>query len=259
VQVRWAFYPATTPNAIATVFTAAGLLNAAKGLERPDLADLAMSTSGFLDSLVTGGEERYYAYVPGVATPIHNANLLVAALRARLASIGGEEPPPDVLAAVEFSLRRQRDDGSWPYGEAANLAWVDGYHTAYVLSALADLDATYTRDDLRTALIRGTRFYVECLFNPDGSPRYTVERTYPLDAHNAATAIASLAKLAPYEPRAADLSARVLRWTLANFQTPAGWFLYQRGRLHTKRVPYVRWSDAHMLAALAAVLTRPRG
>lgn len=251
VQLRWGFYPANTPNVIATVFTASSLLVAAEVLRRPDLAADAERTGPFLDSLAVGAAERYYAYVPGNLTPIHNANLLAAALRGRLASRSGTAIPADVTAALDFSLRRQRPDGSWPYGDGTGLGWVDGFHTGYVLSALVDLDVLTARADVKEAIARGTAYYIDNLFEDDGAPRYYPGRAYPFDAHNAATAIATLMKLTPYEPRTLDVGAAALRCSLARLQTRSGWFVYQRGRIHTKRVDYLRWSDAHMLGALA--------
>jgi hypothetical protein len=35
---------------------------------------------------------------------------------------------------------------------------------------------------------------------------------------------------------------------------PQGWFYFQRHRSFTNRVPYVRWSQAHMLRAIASLL-----
>lgn len=256
VQLRWGAYAADTPNVIATVFVADCLLVVADLLGRHEHAATALRTTPFLDRLVTGSGERFYAYVPGNATAIHNANVLAASLRGRLAAREGASLPADVGAALEFTLRRQREDGAWPYGERKGLEWVDGFHTAYVLSALAELHALTGRSDVERALVAGTAYYVENLFERDGTPRYYAGSTYPLDAHNAATAISALRRLAKYDARADELSDRVLRWTLSRLRTRQGWFLYQRGRLHVKRVPYLRWSNGHMLGALADVVWR---
>jgi hypothetical protein len=254
VQLRWGFYGAETPNVIATVFTADALLTAGAILDRPELTKVAGSTAPFIDSLFIEAAGGFFAYVPGNATPIHNANLLAAALRRRLAA--RHEPLVSIDAAIDFSLARQRPDGSWPYGEAPGLAWIDGFHTAYVLSALHDLYLVTGRDDIEHALRRGASFYVERLFDNDGTPRYLAHRARPFDAHNAATAIATLTRLEDYDSRAHDLTGRVVRSSLARLQTRAGWFVYQRGRLHVKRVPYLRWSDAHMLNGLSEVACR---
>jgi hypothetical protein len=256
VQFRWGFYGAHSPNVIATVFTANALLTTGAILDRAELSDVAAEAAAFVESLFIGASGGFFAYVPGNATPIHNANVLAAALRQRLA---GDEVSAEVVAAVRFTLARQRADGSWPYGEGPGLGWVDGFHTAYVLAALEDLRGKTAGKDLDHALRRGISFYIQRLFDPDGTPRYLAHRSHPLDAHNAATAITTLLRLTHYEPRASDLAGRVLRKVLTKLQTRDGWFLYQRGRLHSKRVPYLRWSDAHMLNALAEIVAhQPR-
>jgi hypothetical protein len=262
VQVRWGYYRSGTPNAIASVFTAGGLIVTGDLLGRDDLVGKGEAVTPFLDSLAAeAGGGQFYAYVPGNRTPIHNASMLVAALRARIAQRRGEDTSADVLAAVDYSIRRQRSDGSWPYGEGRGLGWVDGYHTAYVLCALIDLLATTNRDDVERALSSGSRFYLDELFGLDGLPLMAPGHRYPLDAHNVATAVTTLARVAGREPRALHLAGRALDVALSRLRTKQGWFIYQRGRLHAKRPAYFRWSNAHMLnafAELAGLYAEPR-
>jgi hypothetical protein len=51
---------------------------------------------------------------------------------------------------------------------------------------------------------------------------------------------------------------RVARWTIANLYDPTGYFYYQKTRWYTNRIPYVRWSQAHMFAALGSLAAAPR-
>ena len=45
---------------------------------------------------------------------------------------------------------------------------------------------------------------------------------------------------------------RILAWTLAHMRRRDGRFAFQRHRRSAANtVPYIRWSDAHMLLALA--------
>jgi hypothetical protein len=252
VQVRWAYYRVGTPNAIATVFTAGGLIVAGDILGRADLVERGEGVRPFLDSLANGSHgSRFYSYVPGNSTPIHNANMLVAGLRARIAHRRGEDLPADVRKAIEYSLAGQQSDGSWPYGEGAALGWVDGFHTAYVLCALHDLRSTAGGEDVRTALLEGARFYLDKLFDPDGVPLVAPGRRYPLDTHTVATALSTLARLSDLEPRASQMARRVLEIAISQLQTKDGWFIYRRGRLLPDRIAYLRWSNAHMLNALS--------
>lgn len=259
VQVRWGYYDRSTPNAIASVFTAGGLIVAGEILGRADLVRTGEAVAGFLDALATTeGGEQFYAYVPGNRTPIHNASLLVAALRARVAARQKERLPAEADAAITYSLARQREDGSWPYGEAQALGWVDGFHTAYVLLALLDLESTTRRDDVEAALSLGYRYYRSALFDADGLPLNGPGARYPLDSHNVATAITALLRLSGRDPGAGAVARSAADLAIFRLQTPQGWFVYQRGRRVSKRVAYLRWSDAHMLNALAEAVSAER-
>jgi hypothetical protein len=48
------------------------------------------------------------------------------------------------------------------------------------------------------------------------------------------------------------LADRILRWTLEHLRdSRRGFFYYQRRRFYTVRTPYMRWTQAWMLYALA--------
>jgi hypothetical protein len=53
-------------------------------------------------------------------------------------------------------------------------------------------------------------------------------------------------------PDALALADRIIRWTLENLRDPRrGFFYYQRRRFYTIRTPYMRWTQAWMMYALA--------
>jgi hypothetical protein len=60
--------------------------------------------------------------------------------------------------------------------------------------------------------------------------------------------------LADHHPRATQVAAQVLGWTLANMKRRDGRFAFQRHRLFRNSISYIRWNDAHMLLALATCL-----
>ncbi len=55
-----------------------------------------------------------------------------------------------------------------------------------------------------------------------------------------------------------DLADKIAQWTLANLRDQRGFFYYQRRRLHTVRIPYMRWSEGWMAYALARLLEGKR-
>jgi len=237
VQTRWGFYPRTQPNAVVTSFAAHALM---------DIEDLAPS-GRFIEAvdsalvfarsslLVGEGNESFFAYYQGSRVPIHNANLLAASLFARR----GREN--EALPALNYSLARQRPDGSWPYGEGADLDWVDGYHTAFIIWSLNQFPSA------QKALQRARRLFLDELLDDDGAVRASPSRRYPIDIHSCASSVWALSELGDLES-----AGRILGWTLANMRRSDGRFAYQRRRLFRASVPYMRWSDGHMLLALAS-------
>ena len=51
--------------------------------------------------------------------------------------------------AIQYTAQHQRPDGSWYYGEADNLHWVDNFHTAYVLDSFKHYTRAHRRPTLR--------------------------------------------------------------------------------------------------------------
>ena len=78
MQTRWSFYAAGSPNVVATVFGAAGLLDAATQAGRSDLSERASEAARWVLEELWVEPEGYFAYHPGRPANIHNANLLGA-------------------------------------------------------------------------------------------------------------------------------------------------------------------------------------
>jgi hypothetical protein len=254
VQTRWGRYSAGQPNAIATAFASHALLDLAEATGGPRVPDLCLRALDYACShlLQHSSNERYFAYFTGGSTPIHNANLLMASVFAR---VGQKGPGFEAArAAVDYSLRRQRSDGTWPYGETESLSWVDGYHTGYVLESLAWWHRNTGDAAIRDALVRGLDVYITALIEADGLPRATLTSKYPADIHASATAISTLSRLHAYDPRTLPTAESVLRWTLRRMQRRDGRFAFQHYGYLRNAVPYVRWSDGHMLLALSSYL-----
>jgi len=256
VQTRWAFYPSGTPNIIVTTFVAHAFLDWFELTGDPPLLATAAAAVRYLDDeLLHATDGSYYSYVPESRVLIHNANVLGCALTSRVARLTGDcGLQATARRAAEVSLQAQQRDGLWPYGRGPGLQWVDGFHTAYVLDGLCELAAAGPDEAIRDALRAGFAAYFSMLFGPQGEPRYTPGSLYPLDIHSASTAIDVLSRRAEAGARRLPLARQVCAWTMANMWDQRGFFHFQRNRLYANRVPYVRWSQAHMLRALSSLL-----
>jgi len=120
-QSRRQLIPKFTPNVICTTFAGNALIDAHEKYGKSEYADAAASAGEFLTQGLNLTHEEgalCFSYSPLDHAQVHNANLLAAAFLGRLAKLTGSEQYLEAAAkAVRFSLKRQSDDGSWPYGE----------------------------------------------------------------------------------------------------------------------------------------------
>jgi hypothetical protein len=260
VRTRVLAYDRATPNAIATAFAGLALLDAHAATGDAALLEAAAGAGRFFLRHVPQTPDSagaFFGYLPGDRTPIHNANMLAAALLARLSAAGvadGEAFRAPARAALRWTFARQRPEGSWPYGERPNLAWIDNFHTGYVLDALrACADAGLGRD-ATDAWSRGLTFYRRELFRSDGAPRYTARSLYPIDAQCVAQGIQTLALASAHEPACRAEAERVFDFAFARMLRRDGMPLFQRRRLWSNRALHMRWVVAPMVLALTHLL-----
>ncbi len=260
VQSRVFFYSSRTPNTIATAFAGLALLDAHAALGDPELlAQARLVGEFFLGHIPQTLDEpgAYFGYLPGDRSPIHNSSLLAASLLARLAAETGESRFADPAEmAVLYTTARQRRDGSWPYGERPNLAWVDNFHSGYVLDALRTCaDAGVASREAEGAWRHGLAHYRRELFLADGTPKYHPHKVYPIDAQCVAQGIQTLSIAASHEPEAETMAWRVLDFALRKMRRQDGLPMFQRRRLWSNRAVHPRWVVAPMLLAVSHLLS----
>jgi hypothetical protein len=256
-QTRTVLVPRCTPNLVCTTFVANALLDLFEYHKQERHLLMGISAAEYIL------EELYYAEgteiasfhypFPGNRAKVHNANLLAAALLARVSRYSGEskflEPG---LRAARYSVRKQQADGSWFYGELATQRWIDNFHTGFNLCALSDIETYAETGEFKEPLELGLKFYREHFFEADGAPKYYHDRTYPLDVHSAAQSIITLRQLTELHPENRSLAERVCQWSLDNLRDEQGYFYSQKNRRFTNKIPYMRWGQAWMLLALAS-------
>lgn len=258
VQTRWGFYAAKTPNVVATSFAAHGCLDA-QALRGKELERLGQ---GLLRNLWRG---EFFAYTPQSTVLIHNANLLGAALAGRLSATGQLDDGlrSDLRSAAVMgagtTLRHQRADGSWPYGDSKGLDWVDGFHTVYNLLSLDRL-MWLLESDAEKAIDRGARFYFDHLFR-DGIPLYYPDRSSgPSDINNVATGLRGAVWGARRGKVPDHLPGRVFEYLVAAFWDASGYFRAAANRWKpSAKLNFPRWGAAPALDALSTLIAWHRG
>jgi hypothetical protein len=259
-QTRTVLVPKGSPNIICTTFAANALLDAHDRVPNPEWLEAAVSAADFILGVLFRrlGPEAWFSYTPLERSKIHNANLLGAALLCRAGRVAGRsEFVSAALDAARTSVRMQREDGSWDYGEASTQRWVDHFHTGFNLTALQRVGADGGTREFEGALRRGFDFYLDHFFRDDGAPKYFHDETYPIDIHSVAQSVITLTAFDGGRGEHLPLADSVLRWALVNMRDPGGFFYFQKRRRLTVRIPFMRWSQAWMLLALAARLEIP--
>ena len=263
-QSRNFFAPRGTPTIVPTAFAARTFVEAYQAFAAEKYLSAARSSCEFILSdlkrTIETETELCFSYSTSDGTQIFNASLLAAETLASVGKLTGETEFCDLAQrAVNYVIRHQRKDGSWGYGAQPGQEWVDSFHTGYVLLSLARIaDACGRRvadpQTIRTSLKRGYSFWRERFFLADGWPKYYDDSLYPADAHAAATAIVTLVELRVLDDDALSLAKTIAAWTFRNLRDDRGFFYYQRRRFYTIRTPYMRWTQAWMLYALARLL-----
>jgi hypothetical protein len=254
-QSRNFFAPRDTPTIVPTAFAARALTEAGQ-----DLQDVPRSICDFilkdLPRSVDNQTELCFSYAPNSDTRIFNASLLAAEVLASVAKLTGEhELFEPAERATRYVVNNQRQDGSWFYGTTPKQSWIDNFHTAYILFSLKRIiDASPFGAQFQTSLQRGYEFWKNNFFLAEGWPKYYHDDPYPADAHAAASAVVTFLECAELDKNAANLARNVAAWTIQNLRDNRGFFYYQRRRFYTVRKPYMRWTQAWMLYALARVL-----
>ena len=267
-QSRSFFAPRGTPTIVPTAFAARALCEAAEVLSRDEYLPFARTICDFilndLNRSEESGDEVCFSYSPLDRTRVFNASLLAGETLAKIGGMLNEQSLIDwALRATLYVVRRQQQDGSWAYGADSHQVWSDNFHTAYILTSLvrindsaseprtAPVEEAGLTDDFHSALRRGYDFWTERFFLTNGWPRYFPDRLYPADVHSAASAIVALVELRDRIPGTLTLAEHIAKWAIQNLRDERGFFYYQQRRFLKARIPYMRWSEAWMMYALA--------
>jgi len=258
-QTRTIVVPKGAPNLVCTTFVANALLDAFVQLDDATLLEMATSAGEYILKVLyytEGDEIAAFSYpLPHLQTKIHNANFLGAALLARLFYHTGDDRMLEAaLRVARYSASKQKNDGSWDYGESPSQQWIDNFHTGYNLSALRSVGRYGGTREFDGHVAAGFKFYRSRFFREDGAVRYYHDRTYPIDIHCVAQSLLTLIEFEDLVPENADLIRTVYAWAIKHMWDESGFFYYRVLRTLTIRTSYMRWSQAWMLLALATLL-----
>ena len=257
-QSRSSYVPKGLPSVVWTSLIGHAFLDAYDSFHDRKFLEVAISSCEHIlrdMGKFPDGKAICIGYFPGQSLRVHNANTLGGSLFARTYKHTGNEAYKDLAEkAIRYTWQYQRTDSSWYYGEAANLHWVDNFHTAYVLDSFKHyIDSTGDVTFLKK-LTDGYEYWKNTFFLADGTPRYYDTKTLPIDIQCSSQAIDTLVFFRDRDPEAMALASKVARWTIEHMQDPSGYFYYRRySSWLVNKTPTLHWGQATMLCALGGL------
>lgn len=259
-QARAFFVPVGKPNIVATVFAANAFLDFYEATGKNEYLEIAGQCCGFIlsSNLLFEDKKRLcFAYISGEQARVHNANMLAAALLARIYKYNGnEELAVKSGKAIAYSMDALTDESFWPYGNLPHHQFIDSFHTGFNLIALEGWinstgDTIWEKD-----LVRAYNAYLNTFWLEDGCPKYYHDRLYPIDIHCSTQGIITCMRLVRYDQRSIPFAKKIAQWAINNMQDKNGFFYYQKARCYINRIPYIRWAQAWMFYALALYISQ---
>jgi len=257
-QSRSVFVTKLSPSVVWTSLIGHAFLDAYDQFQDEKYLETAISSCIHIErdlGAYQEGNSLCIHYFPTSTHQVHNANTLGASLLARTSSYTQNQLWREMAAkAMLYTAKYQREDGSWYYGEASNLHWVDNFHTAYVLDCFHRYGKATGEDRFDRQMMDGYWYWKKTFFLSEGTPRYYNHKTMPLDIQCCSQAIDTLVLFRDRDPESLALAVKVAQWTIENMQDPTGYFYYRRYSSQiVNKTPTMHWGQATMLCALAGL------
>ena len=254
------------PGTIGTGQAIIALVEGYKNLKDDNLKEMAISTGNFLIKylLEEDGEDFFLKYsLTEKDRIILNASAQGLEAMSHLLPIYEDEEMKDVCERLaNFLIKKQRDDGSWVYSVYKNgkMRIQLDFHQGYIIDGLlAFLPYSKNKETVISCIEKGAKFYKEVLFLENGQSYYRYPMRYPVDIHHQAQGIITFSKLSILDPKYLEFANKIAEWTISNMRDNSGYFYYQKHRLFTNKIPYMRWGQAWMMLALATFLEKLEG
>ena len=250
-QSRAFYIPKFTPTIVNSSFIGHALIDTYKYTGLQKALEMAISIKDFILNDLNRREEDgvlCFSYTPLDQTAVHNANLLGASLLIRLYKHTNDSVLKETsLASLAYSMKYQRDDGSWYYAETDFQRWIDSFHTGFNLQSIAFFLEEGFADEFKSVFKKGEEFYSNNFFLEDGTPKYYHNKLYPIDIHAPAQAVVFFSQQGNAY---ADLTENIVQWMTENLWSAKGVFYFQKMKFHTNKIPYIRWGQAWAFHAL---------
>jgi hypothetical protein len=137
---------------------------------------------------------------------------------------------------------------------------VDNFHTGYNLVSIYEYQKYCKDSQFEHALKTGLTYHLRHHYDDDMLPKYTDKELYPLDIHCFAQSIITFLTLREFMENDVQNAHKIVQHVVNMMWDPAGkYFWYQKNKLYTVKIPYIRWAQAWMFYALSRYLNEGVG
>lgn len=155
---------------------------------------------------------------------------------------------------IDTVLNKQQSDGKWYYGYNHDFSILGNldFHQGFVSDSLLNIAkyTNYKKDEILQAYNLGIDFMRREQISQDGKFKWRLPKEYPIDIHNQAQGIISLSR--NNKEASENKLKALLDYTIENFHDKhSGFFYYQKNRLYTIKIPFIRWGEGWMFYALS--------
>jgi hypothetical protein len=159
---------------------------------------------------------------------------------------------------LNYVLQCQQPNGSWFYSPDETDAFVDHFHTCFVLKALVKIGDLRQDAYCSEAIDRGLKYYLSELFDENGLPKpFSVKprlAVYKRELYNYAECINLLTLAKARHPEVENTLTAVLEDLLFRWQKKDGSFRSRQLMMGWDNVPMHRWAQAQLFRSLSFLL-----
>jgi hypothetical protein len=254
------YQPPGFPNCYITIIVAEALLHGFRVLRDERYLRAARQACDFIINdlviLHETEEEKSISYVPKMRTNFRviNINAFCSALLAQVGTTTGEiHLVNEARKLMSFVARMQTSEGAWHYTSNPRQSLVahDNYHTGMILDSLMTYRQATGDYRFQNNFDKGLSFYRQKLFTPEGAPRWSSDKTFPLDVHGSGQGVLTFSLSGDFE-----MAYRIALWANTNFYKGNGDFIYQKCRFWDKDFTLSHWGNGWMARGLSTYLLK---
>jgi len=251
---RYSNIPAYQPTVVATGIITNALFIAYQTCGNTKALQLCISSSEFvlkdLNRTFDADNDYCFSYSPFDKQVVFNASMKGVRLLAQVYSVTQNKIlKQEATKAASYIMKYQQENGAWIYSTSGTGAWIDNYHTGYVIDCLADYIKYTGNNTFETHLKKGYQFYVQNFFEDQKIPKFYDKNTYPIDCTAASQSLLTLSKFNNF-----NLAKNIAIWMSENMQDKTGYFYFRKFKYYTNKKSFMRWSQAWMFAGMSEFL-----